>query len=55
MLLIGIKSITTGTGYTEQDYSQVTHQQTDILKEGYQLFLSYFKLFSILTLKQVQN
>lgn len=34
MLLIGIKSITTGTGYTEQDYSQVTHQQTDVLKEG---------------------
>ena len=34
MILIGIKSITTGTGYTEQDYSQVTHQQTDVLREG---------------------
>lgn len=34
MILIGIKSITTGTGYTEQDYSQVTHQQTDVLAQG---------------------
>ena len=34
MILIGIKSITTGTGYTEDNYSQVTHQKTDVLKEG---------------------
>lgn len=34
MILLGIKSITTGTGYTEQDYSQVTHQQTDVLAIG---------------------
>ena len=31
MLLIGLKEITTGTGTSENDYSQVSHQRTDII------------------------
>lgn len=31
MLLIGFKTITTGTGISENDYSQVSHQRTDII------------------------
>ena len=31
MLLIGFKNLTTGTGTNENDYSLVTHQQTDII------------------------
>ena len=34
MLLIGFKNLTTGTGTSENDYSLVTHQQTDILAVG---------------------
>ena len=31
MLLIGLKSETTGVGHTENDYSSVTHQRMDII------------------------
>lgn len=31
MLLIGFRNLTTGTGTSENDYSQVTHQRTDII------------------------
>jgi hypothetical protein len=31
MLLIGLKEITTGTGISENDYSSVSHQRTDII------------------------
>lgn len=31
MLLIGLKEITTGTGHSEDDYSSVRHQHTDII------------------------
>ena len=31
MLLIGLKEITTSTGTSENDYSQVSHQRTDII------------------------
>lgn len=34
MLLLGLKSFTTSTGHTENDYSQFSQQQTDIIKEG---------------------
>lgn len=31
MLLIGLKSETTGVGHSENDYSSVTHQRMDII------------------------
>ena len=31
MLLIGFRNLTTGTGTSENDYSLVTHQRTDII------------------------
>lgn len=34
MLLIGLKEIITGTGHSENDYSSVSHQRTDIIAGG---------------------